>query len=46
MEKKRTVAVFGTMDTKGEAYFYLKEQLEKRGVSVLMIDTGITPIPE
>ena len=46
MEKKRTVAVFGTMDTKGEAYFYLKEQLEKRGVSVLMIDTGITPMPE
>jgi len=38
---KKTVAVLGTMDTKGAEYFFLKEQLEKNGVDVLMIDTGI-----
>ncbi len=40
---KKLVAVFGTMDTKGAEYFYLKEQLERSGVDTLMIDTGIAP---
>lgn len=40
---KKVVAVFGTMDTKGAEYFFLKEQLERNGVETLMIDTGISP---
>lgn len=43
---KKVVAVFGTMDTKGAEYFYLKEQLERCGVAVLMVDTGIAPQTE
>lgn len=43
---KKKVAVFGTMDTKGEEYFFLKEQLEKFGVETCMIDTGIRPQPQ
>ena len=43
---KKVVAVFGTMDTKGEEYFFLREQLERCGVEPLMIDTGITPQPQ
>lgn len=40
---KKIVAVFGTMDTKGAEYFFLKSQLERNGVDTLMIDTGICP---
>lgn len=43
---KKVVAVFGTMDTKGEEYFFLREQLERCGIEPLMIDTGITPQPQ
>ena len=42
---KKVIAVFGTMDTKGEEYFYLKDQLEQFGAETLLIDTGITPDP-
>lgn len=42
---KKVIAVFGTMDTKGEEYFYLKDQLERFGAETLLIDTGITPDP-
>ena len=38
---KKTIAVFGTLDTKGEAYQFLGKQLESFGLKVLMIDTGI-----
>ena len=38
---KKTIAVFGTMDTKGEEYQFLRQQLESFGLKVLMIDTGI-----
>ncbi|MCI8454227.1 MAG: hypothetical protein HFE84_06390, partial [Lachnospiraceae bacterium] len=40
---KKRVAVFGTMDTKGAEYFYLKEHLTRNGVEVVMVDTGISP---
>lgn len=43
---KKVVAVFGTMDTKGEEYFFLKEQLERCDVKPFLIDTGITPQPQ
>ncbi len=39
---KKVVAVFGTMDTKGEEYFYLKSQLERCGVKTILVDTGIS----
>lgn len=43
---KKVIAVFGTMDTKGNEYFYLKQQLESYGTETLMIDTGIRPDPQ
>ena len=45
-EIQKVIAVFGTMDTKGGEYFYLKKQLECCGVRTLMIDTGIDPQPD
>ena len=42
---QKTVAVFGTMDTKGENYFFLRRCLEEAGISVIMIDTGSVPDP-
>lgn len=37
----KTIAVFGTMDTKGEEYSFLAEQLRQFGFDVFMVDTGI-----
>ena len=41
---KKTVAIFGTMDTKGEDYWYLKNQIEKTGLGTILIDTGLQPM--
>ena len=35
-----TVALLGTLDTKGEEYSWLKERLERLGVRVLAVDVG------
>ena len=35
-----TVALLGTLDTKGEEYSWLKDRLEELGVQVLAIDAG------
>lgn len=35
-----TVALLGTLDTKGEEYSWLKERLQRLGVAVLAIDAG------
>jgi uncharacterized protein (UPF0261 family) len=35
-----TVALLGTLDTKGEEYSWLKDRLEELGVGVLAIDVG------
>lgn len=40
----KTIAIFGTMDTKGEDYFFLKEKIEKAGLKTLLIDTGLAPV--
>ena len=42
---KKTVAIIGTLDTKGPEHRYLKEQIESLGVSTLVIDTGLTNKP-
>ncbi len=37
---QKTVAIVGTLDTKGIEYKYLKEQIEAQGVLTLVIDAG------
>lgn len=41
----RTVAVVGTLDTKGAEIAFLAEQIRARGCDTLMIDTGIFEPP-
>jgi uncharacterized protein (UPF0261 family) len=40
-----TVALLGTLDTKGREYGYLKERLEALGVDACVIDAGILGAP-
>ncbi len=42
---RKTIAMMATLDTKGEEVKYLKEQFEKRGKDVLIIDTGLRGSP-
>jgi uncharacterized protein (UPF0261 family) len=41
-----TIAVLGTMDTKGEEHAFVAEQIRKRGHQVLVIDVGILEPPK
>jgi uncharacterized protein (UPF0261 family) len=41
----KTIAVIATLDTKGAEAKYIKEQIEKRGMGVLVIDTGLRGDP-
>lgn len=41
-----TVAIVGTMDTKGVEYAFIKKCLEKAGVKTLVIDVGINGNPQ
>ena len=41
-----TIAVLGTMDSKGEEHGFVAEQLRKRGHKVLIIDTGTLDAPK
>jgi len=45
MGMRKTIAMMATLDTKGEEVKYLKEQFEKRGKDVLIIDTGLRGSP-
>ena len=36
-----TVVLLGTLDTKGHEYAYLRDQLHKHGVEVLLVDVGV-----
>src|SRR5438552_6290528 len=36
-----TIAILGTMDTKGEEHAFVADQIRLRGHKVLIIDTGI-----
>jgi len=42
---QKTVAIVGTLDTKGVEYSFLKERIEAEGVSTLVINTGILGEP-
>lgn len=42
---KRTVAVVGTLDTKGPDFAFLKDEIQGRGCEVLMIDTSVVGEP-
>ena len=40
-----TVCLTGTLDTKGEEYAYVKEQIEATGTNVLVVDCGVLGDP-
>jgi uncharacterized protein (UPF0261 family) len=40
-----TVALFGTLDTKGQEYAFLREQVRAHGASVLLVDVGVLGEP-
>lgn len=37
----KTIALLGALDTKGQDFSFLKEEIEKRGCQTLLIDTGV-----
>lgn len=41
-----TIALIGTLDTKGDEYLFLAEQIRRRGHSVLVIDVGTLDSPK
>ncbi|MEY2411247.1 MAG: hypothetical protein QOF48_3917 [Verrucomicrobiota bacterium] len=41
-----TIAILGTMDTKGEEHAFVAEQIKKRGHQVLVIDVGALEPPK
>ena len=41
----KTIAVIGALDTKGEELRFVKEEIERRGHKVLMIDTSVIDEP-
>jgi len=43
--KGKTIVILGTMDTKGREMKFLKEEIEKRGHSALVMDTGVMGKP-
>ena len=38
---KKTIALIGTLDTKGREYAFIKEVIEQRGLATLIIDAGV-----
>jgi len=41
----KTVAIIGSMDTKGEEYSFIKKHIEKTGLNAILIDTGVMGEP-
>ena len=41
----RTVAILGSMDTKGEEYGFIKKHIDKTGLKTLLIDIGVMGEP-
>src|SRR5438093_1760089 len=41
-----TIAILGTMDTKGEEHGFVAAQIRRRGHQVLVIDTGTLEAPK
>ena len=44
-ERRPTVVLVGTLDTKGHEYAYLRDRITARGVDVLLVDAGILGEP-
>jgi uncharacterized protein (UPF0261 family) len=44
-DAKKTIALVGTLDTKGEGYAFVKRVVEAKGLKTLLIDTGIFGSP-
>ncbi|MCP4383849.1 MAG: UPF0261 family protein, partial [Hyphomicrobiales bacterium] len=42
---QKVVAILGTLDSKGEEYGFLKNQIESHGVATLVIDAGVLGSP-
>ena len=42
---KKTVAIIGSLDTKGEEFKFLKESIEKNGLSTFVFDVGVLGDP-
>jgi uncharacterized protein (UPF0261 family) len=40
-----TVALVGTLDTKGEEYAFVRDALRRQGVGTILIDTGVLEAP-
>ena len=41
----KTIAVIGTLDTKGDEFLFVKKEIEKRGHTALVINVGIMESP-
>jgi len=41
----KTIAIIGSMDTKGEEYAFIKKHIEKKGLKAILIDTGVMGEP-
>jgi uncharacterized protein (UPF0261 family) len=41
----KTIAIVGALDTKGEEFSYLKDEIEKRGCKTYVIDVGVLGDP-
>ena len=37
----KTIAIVGALDTKGQEFAFLKEEIQKRGCRTLVVDTGV-----
>jgi len=45
LQRRKTIAVIGTLDTKGEQVLFIKRLLERRGFHVITIDAGVLGDP-
>src|SRR5271166_649869 len=45
MNMAKTIAMIGTLDTKGPEFAFLKAEIEKRGCRTLVIDVGVLGTP-
>ncbi len=41
----KTIAILGTLDTKGEEFRYLRDQIESAGLKTLLVDVGVLDPP-
>jgi uncharacterized protein (UPF0261 family) len=46
MSKPKTVAIVGTLDTKGQEFGYLRSCIESAGLGTLLIDCGVLEPPQ